>query len=52
MTREEGLRLTHELSRLTLPKDRSINYTDIASKMTNVQTKHEIVKNPDAFCAI
>ena len=27
MTREEGLRLTNELSRLTLPKDRRIDYS-------------------------
>ena len=52
MTREEGLRITNELSRLTLPKDRSINYKDIATTLTNVQTKHEIVKDPDANCAV
>ena len=34
MTREEGLRITNDLSRLTLPKDRNINYPDIA-RMTN-----------------
>ena len=43
MTREEGLRLTNELSRLTLPKDRHINYTEIATTLTNVQAKQEIV---------
>ena len=36
MTREEGLRLTNELSRLTLPKDRRIDYSEIATTLTNV----------------
>ena len=52
MTREEGLRLTNELGRLTLPKDRQINYTEIASTLTNVQAKQEIVQNDQAFVAI
>lgn len=34
-TREEGLRITNDLSRLTLPKERNINFREIAS-MENV----------------
>lgn len=30
-TREEGLRITNDLSRLTLPKERAIDYQRIAS---------------------
>ena len=52
MTREEGLRLTNELSRLTLPKDRQINYSEIATTLTNVQAKQEIVQNDEAFVAV
>ena len=52
MTREEGLRLTNELSRLTLPKDRQINYSEIATTLTNVQAKQEIVQNAEAFVAV
>ena len=52
MTREEGLRLTNELSRLTLPKDRQINYSEIATALTNVQAKQEIVQNDEAFVAV
>ena len=45
MTREEGLRITNELNRLTLPKDRKINYKDIGTKLTNTQTRQEIIKD-------
>ena len=37
-TREEGLRITNELSRLTLPKERNINY-QLISGMQNVNVK-------------
>ena len=43
MVREEGLRLTNELNRLTLPKDRNINYKEIGTKLTNQQAKQDIV---------
>jgi|TARA_B110000285_G_scaffold120117_1_gene135885 hypothetical protein len=41
-TREEGLRITNDLSRLTLPKDRKVDYGLIA-RMTNEQAKEEIL---------
>jgi len=41
-TREEGLRITNDLSRLTLPKDRKVEYGLIA-RMTNEQAKEEIL---------
>ena len=41
-TREEGLRLTNDLSRLTLPKERSIDYGKIA-RMQNTEVKEEIL---------
>lgn len=36
MCREEGLRLTNEMARLTLPKDRSIDYLEIGTTFGNV----------------
>lgn len=41
-TREEGLRITNDLSRLTLPKDREIDYGQIG-RMSNAQAKEEIL---------
>ena len=52
MTREEGLRLTNELSRLTLPSERSINYGEIATTYTNAQTKQDIVQDEHNHCAV
>lgn len=42
MTREEGLRITNELHRLTLPSERKIPYTDIAS-WSNNQVKETLL---------
>mmetsp|Transcript_8449 Transcript_8449/g.14170 ORF Transcript_8449/g.14170 Transcript_8449/m.14170 type:complete len:180 (-) Transcript_8449:1588-2127(-) len=40
--REEGLRITNDLSRLTLPKDRKVNYARIAN-MNNQDAKLYII---------
>ena len=50
-TREEGLRITNDLSRLTLPKDRSVDYGQIA-RMTNGQAKEEILQDEVNFVAV
>jgi len=50
-TREEGLRITNDLSRLTLPKDRNVNYQEIA-RMTNAQAKEEILQDEVSFVAV
>lgn len=39
MTREEGLRLTNELSKLTLPSERSVDYKNIINLGTNSEIK-------------
>lgn len=51
MTREEGLRLTNELSRLTLPHERNVDYLSIMT-MQNTEAKHEVVKDEAMFTAI
>ena len=43
-TREEGLRITNDLARLTLPKERNVDYEQIAG-MTNALVKEEILKD-------
>ena len=50
-TREEGLRITNDLSRLTLPKERNIDYGKIA-RMQNVQVKEEILQDEVNFVAV
>jgi hypothetical protein len=44
MCREEGLRLTNELSRLTLPSERSVDYLSIM-KMSNTDVKENVLKD-------
>lgn len=51
MTREEGLRLTNDLARLTLPHERQVDYLSIL-KMDNKEAKHEVVKDEALFVAI
>jgi len=41
-TREEGLRITNDLSRLTLPHERSVNYAAIA-RMKVPDVKYDIL---------
>ena len=41
-TREEGLRITNDLSRLTLPHERSVNYPAIA-RMKGPDVKYDIL---------
>lgn len=43
MTREEGLRLTNELSKLTLPSERHVNYRDIATFDKNGDVRKEVL---------
>jgi len=40
-TREEALRITNDMARLTLPSERNIDYLKISS-MTNSEVKDEI----------
>ena len=43
MTREESLRLAHELGKLTLPSQRSVNYGEIAHTFSNRQVKEDLL---------
>jgi len=51
MTREEGLRITNDLARLTLPHERKINYEKLMG-FENTDVKHEIIKDEEKFVAI
>lgn len=45
MTREEGLKITNDLSRLRLPKDREVPYERIL-KLSNQETKTDFIQEP------
>lgn len=51
MTREEGLRLTNDLARLTLPHERQVDYLSIL-KMDNKEAKHDVIKDESLYIAI
>lgn len=51
MTREEGLRLANDFSRLTLPGDRKVDYMKIA-EMSNSEVKQNILKDEDSYVAL
>jgi hypothetical protein len=42
MCREEGLRLTNDFERLTLPSERNVDYAGI-SQLKNTEIKNEIL---------
>jgi hypothetical protein len=50
-TREEGLRIANDLSRLSLPHERSVDYKKIAG-MTNAQAKEEILQDEQNYVAV
>ena len=50
-TREEGLRITNDLSRLTLPSQRQIDYLQIAM-MDNKLIKEEIMQDEENYVAV
>jgi hypothetical protein len=52
MTREEGLRITNELSRLRLPKDRKIDYNQILGLETGRAVKETLLKDEESFFAL
>ena len=51
MTREEGLRLTNDFNRLTLPSERQVDYTSIM-EMSNGDAKREVIQDEALFVAI
>ena len=52
MTREEGLRITNELSRMRLPKERSIDYKQILGLETGRAIKENLLKDEESFFAL
>jgi hypothetical protein len=45
MAREEGLRITNDLARLTLPRERAIDYTEILNLETGAEVKESVLKD-------
>ena len=43
MTREEGLRLTNDMQRLTLPSERNVDYAKIAREFSNYDVKEDVI---------
>ena len=43
MTREEGLRLTNDFARLTVPGERHVDYSKIAREFTNYDVKEDVI---------
>ena len=52
MHREESLRITNELARLTLPSQRNVDYHDIAHNFTNKEVKQELLQDEHNFGAL
>jgi hypothetical protein len=52
MTREEGLRITNELSRLRLPRERKIDYNQILGLESGRAVKETLLKEEDSFFAL
>ena len=52
MTREEGLRITNELSRLRLPKERNIDYNQILGLETGRAVKETLLEEEESFFAL
>lgn len=52
MHREEAMRMTNEMNRMTLPSQRSVNYGEIAHTYTNKQVKAELLIDEHNYLAI
>lgn len=52
MTREEGLRITNDFYRLTIPSQRKVNYSKIAHDFTNYDVKEDILTEHKAYLAV
>lgn len=51
MCREQGLRLANDLSRLTLPHERAIDYARIA-RLPSAEVKADVLQDETFFTAI
>jgi hypothetical protein len=52
MTREEGLRITNELSRLRLPHERKVDYKQIIGLENGTAVKETVLKDEEMFFAV
>jgi hypothetical protein len=52
MTREEGLRITNDLSRLRLPHERKVDYGQILSLDSGTAVRETVLKDEEHFFAI
>jgi len=53
MCREQGLRITSDLARMTLPKDRNVDYTRLAHEMTSSEmVKLELLTDEHSYTAL
>jgi hypothetical protein len=52
MTREEGLRITNDLQRLTTPSERSVNYGKIATDFSNYDVKEDVITEQTSYVAL
>ena len=50
-TRGEGLRITNDMSRLTLPKERNLDYAAIGG-MTNTDVRNDVIKDEQQYVAL
>lgn len=52
MCREQGIRIVGDLSRLTLPSERKINFEGIAGLRSNSEVKNMLLKDDTSFTAL
>lgn len=52
MTREEGLRITNDLSRLRLPHERKVDYGQILSLESGSEIRETVLNDEESFFAI
>ena len=53
MCREQGLRITSDMARLTLPKDRNIDYVRLAHEMkSSEQVKLDLLHDEHSYTAL
>ena len=53
MCREQGLRITSDLARMTLPKDRNVDYVRLAHEMqSSEQIKLDLLHDEHSYTAL
>ena len=52
MAREEGIRLSNDFHRLTIPSERNIDFKKIASDFSNFDVKENILTEQSSYTAL